>query len=180
MIAVALAGAAPAMAQSAHQTIPPLSSGRMVATPLSTQVFVSRVEDSAAFEVQAARLAVEKTQNPALKQLADRIIRDHTTADDELRKTIDGDFSAEFPNGAPMPKETALKLKQLQDAWGRDFEAKFVEIMTDGHKKDADLFRYYDANGSDPAIKVFARRTLPIIESHLRDLEALQKAAKSS
>ncbi|MEJ0095475.1 MAG: DUF4142 domain-containing protein [Methylocella sp.] len=180
VIAIALVGATPADAQSMHHAIPPLSSGRMVATPLSTEVFLGKVVAAAQFEMQAAQLAAEKSQNPALKQLADRMIRDHTAANEDLRRTISGDPNAELPQDPQLPEEMALKLKQLQNDWGKEFDAKFIEMMTDGHKKDADLFRYYDANGPDPMLKIFARRTLPIIEGHLRDLEALQKSVKSS
>jgi putative membrane protein len=183
IIALAIISA-PAMAQSTPQSIPPktppLSMGRMVATPLSTATFVSRVEDETQFEIQAARLALERAQSPELRQLADRMIKDHLAADEDLKKTIAGPSSAEALQDAAMTEGMELKFKQLQEAWGKAFDAKFIELMTEGHKKDADLFRYYDANGPDPALKIFARRTIPVIESHLRDLEALEKAAKSS
>lgn len=163
----------PAAAQSR------MSTGRMVAAPMSAQDFVTKVADGTQFELQSARIAQEKTKNPAVKALANRLIADHTKAGEDLKKTAASESAIEVPANPQMPDEMMRKINALKAASGKDFDARFIEIMADDHRDDIQLFKSYESEGSDPAIKSFARRTLPTIEHHMREIETLQKGQKA-
>jgi putative membrane protein len=156
-----------------------MSSGRTVAAPMSAQDFVSKVAGGTQFELQAASIALEKTQNPSIKAFADRMIKDHTKAGDDLKKTAAAESSVQLPYDPQVPEEMRAKLDELKGASGKDFDSKFIDIMATDHREDVNLFRVYDAQGTDPAIKSFARRTLPTIEHHMREIESLQKSGKA-
>jgi putative membrane protein len=175
--AVALAASVfclgPASAQSS------MSSGRTVAAPMSAQDFVTKVAGGTEFELQAASIALEKSQNPSIKAFADRLIKDHTKAGDDLKKTAAAEASVQMPQAPQVPQEMSMKLDELKSVSGKDFDSKFMDIMAADHREDVNLFKAYDAQGTDPAIKSFARRTLPTIERHMRDIESMQKSGKA-
>lgn len=158
-----LAANLPAMAQSQKPIAPPMSSGRMAVASMSTQDFVGKVKGGSQFELQMARLALQKTQNAAVRQFAERIVADHTMVSDDLNKAVASEPRARLLKVTPMPARMALELKQLQSASGKDFDRRFLRIMADEHREDINLLRSYQANGSDPAMKALARRALPAL-----------------
>jgi putative membrane protein len=165
--------ASPAAAQSN------MTSGRTVAAPLSAQDFVNKVIGGTQFELQSARVALEKSQNPSIRAFADRMIKDHTKAGDDLKKTAAAESSIQLPQDVNIPQDMSSKLDELKAISGKDFDAKFIDIMAADHREDVNLFQAYEASGTDPAIKSFARRTLPTIEHHMREIESLQKGGKA-
>jgi putative membrane protein len=171
-LALGVPSAVPAVAQSDMMT------GRTALSPVSAQDFVSKVAGGTQFELQSAQIAVKKAQNPAIKDLAERLIKDHTKASDDLKQAVASESIVKFPKEPEITTEKERLIKQLQSASGKDFDTKFIEVMADDHREDLNLFRSYESTGTDPEIKGFVRRTLPTIENHLREIEKLQTGGK--
>lgn len=175
--AIAIALGVPAVTPAAAESH--MTTGRTVASPNAAQNFVTKVVDGTEFEVQAARIAVDKARDPAVRSLAERMITDHTAASDDLKSTVQSEGKVKFPED---PRLTALmqrKINQLNKASGSDFDKKFINFMADDHKEDLALFRSYERSGQDPAIRDFVRRTLPTIENHMREVEKIKTPNKA-
>lgn len=183
--------AAPAFAQTqsppAKMTAPPAGT-QQPAEPghlpdqgaaASTPEFVSSAESGTQFEIKAAQIALSKTQSPRVKHFAQKMIKDHGKAGQELHRILARDQGAQPPQGAPMPQDETQKLQQLQSASGPDFDRAYIGIMLKDHETDTNMFRTYARGGNDPRIRAFARRTLPVIEGHLRLVEKLHREEAS-
>lgn len=175
--AVALALGVPAVTSAVAQT--DMTTGRTVAAPIAAQDFVSKVVDGTQFELQSARIAVKRAQDPAVKDLAERLIRDHTSASDDLKRTVEPDRQIKIPKAPKLSADMQRKIDQLKSTSGSEFDRKFLDIMAADHEEDLELFRSYEASGSDPAIKDFARRTLPTIQNHMREVEKIKTPGKA-
>ena len=117
-------------------------------------------------EVEMARLALTKASSEAVKQYAQKMLDDHTAANNELM----GIASAKgitLPT-APDAKHRAM-MARMEKLSGEAFDREYV--MMAGHKdhqKMEKLFRDESTRGRDADLKAFAAKTLPVVQEHLR------------
>ena len=100
---------------------------------VSDQNFVAKVAVGNVAEVQLGRLALTQTTNPDVRKFAQRLIDDHTKANQELAKIA-------TTKGIALPRqidkehrEAATKLTKMR---GAEFDRAFAADMIDDHKKD--------------------------------------------
>jgi putative membrane protein len=126
-------------------------------------------------EMELGQLAEQKTNNPEVKKFAERMVTDHTTANEEL-KQIASNKGVKLPQ-ALNKKEEATKEK-LASLSGAQFDRAYMKDMVKDHADDVDEFQRESQNGQDPAVKNFAAQTLPTVESHLRDAKKIEPEVK--
>ncbi|HKE58155.1 MAG TPA: DUF4142 domain-containing protein, partial [Pyrinomonadaceae bacterium] len=114
-------------------------------------------------EVEVGKLAVGKAQNPDVKRFAQRMVADHSKANDELKKLATA-------KGITIPAMSAEDMKATKDRLsklsGADFDREYMSMMVAGHDKAVAAFQEQSANGSDAELKAFATRTLPTLLEH--------------
>jgi len=140
----------------------------------ATKEFVTKAEAGTHFEVEAAKVALQQSKNPAVKSFARIMIKDHTKAGHMLQATVKSDKAAGLPDDTPLDNQQTQKLDQLKNAQAGEFDKQYVKIMLDDHQEDAQDFDDYAKNGDDAKIKAFARKTAPVIRKHLKTVQALQ------
>ena len=125
-------------------------------------------------EVALGKLAVEKASNSEVKKFGQRMVDDHSKANDELKQlasqknvTLPQDLSAK-------DKATKAKLESLS---GEQFDRSYVKDMVKDHKKDVSDFRRESTSAKDPDVKKFATQTLPTLEEHLKQAESIARPA---
>ncbi|MGN2253241.1 DUF4142 domain-containing protein [Frateuria sp. GZRe12] len=133
-------------------------------------MFMRKAAAANTAEIQAGRIALDKSGNAEVKQLAQRIIDDHTKAGDQL-VSIAQRKQVSLPT-EPMPtqKQEADHLKSLS---GTAFDQAYAQAMVKDHRDAIELFGMESANGSDPDLKQFASTTLPALKMHLQMAEQL-------
>ncbi len=131
-------------------------------------------------EVELGKLAVQKASSDAIKQFGQKMIDDHTKANDQL-KQIAGKEGIDLPQSLDSKQQSHVdKLAKLS---GPAFDKAYMKDMVKDHEKDVNEFKNEAQNGSDPNIKQFASTTLPTLEQHLsaaKDLNKTEKGAKES
>jgi putative membrane protein len=92
--------------------------------------FVKDVASMNTTEIDLARLAVDRASDPAVKNFAQSMIDDHTSAGKNLQEiaTSNGITVGE-PDRSASDKRESLSKKQ-----GADFDKAFVDDMIDGHQ----------------------------------------------
>lgn len=127
--------------------------------------FVSTAAMDSMAEVELGRLAVERGASDGVKQFGQRMIDDHTRANQELTETA-------APLGLTPPaaldakhRARAEKLARLS---GAAFDRAYMKEMVSAHQKAVSLFQRQSARGSQPELKAFAARTLPTLQEHLQ------------
>ena len=132
---------------------------------VSDQDFVLRVAMGNMAEVELGRLALKQTKNADLRKFAQRLVDDHSKANQELAKIASSKGIALPRQVGKEQRETATKLAKMR---GADFDRAFATDMVEDHKKDIALFEHEAKNGKDKAIKAWAEKTLPTLKEHLK------------
>ncbi|MGA4474610.1 DUF4142 domain-containing protein [Ectopseudomonas chengduensis] len=136
---------------------------------ISSEDFVEEASAKGVAEIETAKLALEKSQNEAVKGFAQMMIDDHRRANQqlaELAKSKDLEVSddAELINQA---KALLLKLRS-EDS----FDKAYMNNQVVAHRETIELFRRA-VNVDDEELASFARETLPKLEQHLQRAEQL-------
>jgi putative membrane protein len=127
--------------------------------------FVATAGSGGLAEVAAARVAEQQAGNMQVKDMAQRMIADHSKANEKL---------ASLASKAGVPAPTAPDAKQKAEATklktlgGTAFDRAYVRDEIRDHKETIALFRKEAQSGQNPQLKQFASQTLPTLQQHLK------------
>jgi putative membrane protein len=120
-------------------------------------------------EVELGQLAVQKASDPRVKQFAQRMVDDHTKANDALK-------AAAIQEGITLPMSTDKKHEELRAKLdklsGPQFDEAYTKQMVRDHKEDVSAFEKQAKAASSPVQK-FAADTLPTLQSHLQMIQGI-------
>jgi putative membrane protein len=138
--------------------------------------FLREAAEGGQAEVELGQLAKQKAVDPSVKSFGDRMITDHSKANDEL-KSLASQKGATLP--ATLSHSERSSLDRLQKATGKDFDKEYVSTMVKDHKKDVKDFEDASKDLKDPDLKAFASKTLPTLQEHLRMAQDLENTVKN-
>jgi len=124
--------------------------------------FIKEAAAGGMAEVALGKIAT-KSENPEVKLFAEKMVRDHTAAGNELT-TIANEAGVEIPK--TLNGDHQRIHDQLKSMHGKTFDQQYMQIMVDDHDHALNLFRQQDNLGHDARLKQFAHKTLPTIEEH--------------
>jgi putative membrane protein len=128
------------------------------------QQFVTNAAQSDLTEIQTSQLAVERSKTPAVREFAQRMIKDHTQSSQQLTQ-IAQQKGFTLPKSVGEQNEALLtKLSKLQ---GTEFDRAYMNGQVQAHTKAVNLYQQYLQEGQDPQLKAFASKFEPIIANHL-------------
>ena len=99
--------------------------------------FVKEAASDGMMEIKMAEIAMSKSNNQKVKDLAQIIKNDHQAANDKL-KQIAGDNGWDFPT--EMMDQNQDKVDKLQKTSANDFDKQYADMMVKGHKDAIDKF----------------------------------------
>ena len=137
--------------------------------------FLAHASSGDQFEIQSSQLALQASQNQAVRNFADLMISDHTRLSQAMGAAAQ---SAGVPAPAPalLPEQQAA-LDQLRAAGtGPSFDMAYKNAQITAHQGALSLFQNYAANGDVPALKAAASQALPTIQMHLNQAQLLNVA----
>lgn len=140
----------------------------------TTDGFVTNAAVAGMYEIESSKLALQRSNNPKVKELAQKIIDDHTKAAAELKATATGVAGVTIP--AALDERHKGLIDNLRGATNADFDRTYLEQQNAAHREAVDLFGGYADGGDNAALKAFAVKTKPALEMHLQMVEALQGA----
>lgn len=152
------------------------SSGKLA--PADRQ-FIKKAAEGGLAEVQLGQLATEKADSQDVKQFGQRMVDDHTKANDQL-KQVASQKGVTVPYKL-SPKDAATKAR-LEKLSGKAFDRAYMRDMVMDHTKDVSEFRMESKNAKDPDVKNFASQTLPTLQDHLKEAKSIapKTGAKTS
>ena len=121
-------------------------------------------------EVELANLALKKSEDPAVKDFAARMVKDHTAANDKLR-SVAASKNVTLPSHESV-NEAATKAK-LEVLSGSTFDKAYIKDMVKDHEKDVAEFRREAKSGQDPDARAYASETLPTLKEHLAKIRSI-------
>jgi putative membrane protein len=135
------------------------------ATKLTDSDFAKAAAEGGFAEVCFGELAEDKASNKAVKDLAQRMVDDHTKADNSL-KTAASKENISIP--AQLDTKDQAAYARLSQLSGAAFDRAYTRDMVRDHQTDIALFRHEANDGKDASVKSFAAQTLPTLEDHLK------------
>ena len=164
-----------AKADSANKSKDTATASNTLATNKDDASFAVEAANGGMAEVELGKIAEQKATNPRVKKFAEMMVMDHSKANEELMAL------AKVKN-ITLPKTCGPDEQKVMDDLnkksGKDFDKAYVDNMVDDHKKDVKKFQDATKDCKDPDIKAFATKTLPVLQTHLDSITAIQKSMK--
>ena len=128
-------------------------------------------------EVELGKLAAERAQSDEVKKFAQRMVDDHTKANEQLKQIAERK-SIKLPTDVDS-KDKAL-MQRLEKLNGPAFDRTYLNAMVNDHVKDVNEFKREASAGRDPQVKSFAESTLPTVEEHLQQAKQTRTQTPAS
>jgi len=159
-----------ALAISACQTTPPpppdLNNG------LLAPGFLAQASSANQFEIQSSQLALQSSQNAAVRNLANLLISDHTQLGQQVASVAAGARLPPPPLGLLPAQQTALD--QLRAAGtGYSFDTAYRQAQIDAHQQAIALMQNYSTSGDVPPLRTAAGGAIPMMQHHLALAQSL-------
>jgi putative membrane protein len=126
--------------------------------------FLQKAAEHGFEELQLAQLARQKAMRDEVRQFADRMVADHTKANEELQALAMSN-GVKLPNGPD--KKHSKEMRKLEKLSGGDFDRAYMKRMVKDHHDDVEHFEHAAKTRSPNATSEFAARQLPILTQHL-------------
>ena len=134
------------------------------------QDFVTKAAQGNSAEVELGKIVAAKSKDPNVKQFARMMVKDHTTALNELQElaqTKNLNFNDDLPDDAK-----SLQQKLSSDT-GKQLDKDYMDGMVEDHQKDVQEFTDKSQNAKDPDVKQWASKTLPTLQKHLEKAQQI-------
>jgi putative membrane protein len=126
-------------------------------------------------EVRLGEVAKEKAARQDVKDFGAMMATDHGKPGEELKAVA-------TKNGVTLPADLDARHKAIVDKLsklsGAEFDKTYIAEMVKDHEKDAIAFKDASKTANNPDVKGFAAKTLPVIKSHLKKINAIAAADK--
>lgn len=132
--------------------------------------FVEKASLSDMYEIEASKIALERSKVQAVKDYAQAMIDAHTASSTELKPLAAG---ALVTPPTELDNHFMGQLDQLRNASVEDFDDNYIDQQTEAHENTLSLMRDFSENGKDAGLQAFAQKMAPIVEGHLTQIKAL-------
>ncbi len=174
--AITLAAAAQTGMQSGTASQNDSMGKQSAGTASSDTNFMKKAAAGGLAEVELGQLAVQKASNEQVKQFGQRMIDDHSKANEQLKSVAEQEH-------VTLPTRPDLKDRQTKDRLeklsGTEFDQAYMSDMLKDHKKDVAEFERESKMAKNPAVKSFAEQTLPVLREHLSLAEQIAPNQKT-
>lgn len=151
----------------ANEMTPPVA----VATS-EAQPYLFAAGQSDLFEITSALVALQRTQNPDVREFAQTMILQHT-------KTTNAALLAAKTAGVVAPpsvldESMRQMVTALLSAPAPQFDSTYLSQQVPSHEKALAVVTGYARSGDEAALRAAAAITVPIVADHLRMAQALR------
>lgn len=140
--------------------------------PLTDAGFAKKAASGGLAEVEMAKIAKDRATDPDVKKFAEKLVADHTKANEELEKAAK---EANIPIPMKPEADEQKHVDMIRDYKGPDFDRMFVKHMLDDHEKDVKLFTRAARELKNEKLKDFAEKTLPTLKDHLDQVKKIHE-----
>ena len=145
--------------------------GLAAAQAVNGRQYVRMAGASDQYEIQSSRLVLATTRNPAVRNFATQMIRDHTQSTADVKRA-----AARGGVVAPPPRLNAMQARniaELRRARGAARDALYIQQQKQSHRMALDLQRSYAASGDVRPLARTAGAIAPVVEHHLAELRRM-------
>jgi putative membrane protein len=140
----------------------------------ATAEFLVKITDGRLMDIREGEEAAKKGTSPAIREYGQLMLRDQKALLEKIT-LFASQRQVTLPSDIGSPKEDGFK--KLDEKAGRDFDKKFIKMMKIDHQRDIRAFKKA-SKINDAELRQFISVNLPVIESHLAKLKAIEKSSK--
>lgn len=164
-------------ADSANEAKTDSTNNRISATSTdeASADFMVKAANGGMMEVELGKTAQQKARSKEVKDFAEMMVRDHTTANNEL-KALARQKNVTLPDSVSGNHRDHML--DINNKSGNDFDQAYMNQMVDDHQNTVDMFKDVAENCKDPEVKAWAAKTLPTLQTHLDTAKAIANRNK--
>ena len=172
LCALLLPGAAiPATAQSFPDQV-----GLVTASPenRTAKDFAQAMMMSDKFVIVTGKLALDRSQDPAIRAFASDMIAAHRKIWRDMKRVTDRSFVNRRITPPPVFDPDHAKMhRALLTSYGPAFDRLYVSLQVQVHQEEMATLEGYASKGGYAPLQKFARQTVPLIRDHQAMLNRL-------
>jgi len=139
--------------------------------------FVKMAASDGLHEVELGKIGVEKGKHEAVKKFGQKMVDDHTKANQEL-KSVAKEAGLSVPD--KMLEKHEKEVNKFREFKGDNFDAEYVKHQIKDHEMAVAMFTRASKEAKNDKVKAFAAKTLPVLQGHLEIAKKLQEQVKGN
>jgi putative membrane protein len=153
---------------------PPQEPAAAAAAPaIAASGYVAAAATGDLYEIEAAAIAQERSQNDEVNALAEMIRTDHQRLTGDLKSAVsESGRNLVIPVAIPVDRE--VQLEALNAASPTDFDSIWLTQQVQAHEQALKLHQSYAESGLVTSLKAYAAAAAPLIQRHLDQLRQLR------
>ena len=128
--------------------------------------------------VHMATMADKKLSSSQIKKMNRKIMKDQKKDISRMakwKKALSAGTTTAKDKDAGMNMPMDMSMTEMNNLKGKDFDAKYVEMMSAHHGQAVSMVQKYLADLSNPNIKSFAEKTAKTQESEIEKMSKMKK-----
>jgi putative membrane protein len=163
-----LIGGALALAACARTPTPPVD----LNNPLMAPGFLAQAGSANEFEIESSQLALQSSQNAAVRNFANVMISDHGQMGQQVAAAAVA-ARLQPPTATLLPAQQAALDQLRASGTGYGFDMAYQQAQIQAHQQAIQLMQNYATSGDVPTLRTTAGGAIPIMQRHLAMAQAL-------
>ncbi len=136
--------------------------------------FVVKASDAGLFQVMSGELAKRKSSSQMVKDLAEKLIKDHSQFNAELKTVA---MQKNISIADKLSAKYQRKFDNLNEET-EDFDRVYTRIMVNDHSDIIDLYEKEADKGEVVEIKSWASKKIPTLKQHMEMAENVRDSVR--
>ena len=140
-------------------------------------LFVADAAHGSAAEIRLSRIALDRSDNAAIRDFAQQTIRQHERLNQELARVA-------ADQGFGLPTRPPAATERLAQALAREsgprFDHDYMAQMVNDHIRALSLFDQASRTVRNPSIRALVERTVPDLQAHLQRAQELNQTVSAA
>lgn len=156
-------------------SVPALAKQKAAASSaMSDQQFVNFAAQTDMVEANLGQMAESVDASQPVKDYGQMLVTDHTKDYHQL-------YDAAHQSNLNVPdaidsEHNKMMIDPFQKLKGAAFDHRYIREMIAGHTKAIAVYKKEETDAQNSSLKSYAEQSLPVLQKHLDDAKALEKA----
>lgn len=137
--------------------------------------FVVEAASGSMMEVELGQLAAQKASSQEVKNFAQKMVNDHSKANERLRQ-IAQQKNIALPEG--LADEHKKHVDDLREKSGHEFDKDYMDLMVEDHEEDVEKFEEASEDLNDSDLRSWVNETLPTLRQHKEEAKQIHERLK--
>lgn len=138
--------------------------------------FLDQMSEHHKDAIQMGKMAESKAQNPEVKKMAQKIVKDQKDEIIQMKEWREKFFASTPKSKMAMPK---MDMNALKKKTGRDFDLAFLDMMAKHHEQGINMAKSASDKLFNPQIKTFAQTVILKQDGERSEMESMKKSEAS-